>query len=445
MTHQTTNHTNQPIELVLDIDLVWSGHPVNFCLLTTKYQQYVAYYDQYRQMTVAQRAIGDQAWDFYKVPSAQDSPPGYRAADSSTILGWDSHNYVSMAMDASGYIHLSGNMHCNGLTYFRSTYPYDITTLAQVFAMTGENEAECTYPQFLFNKEGTLIFHYRDGSSGNGSEIYNIYDTDIKTWRRLLDTPLTDGQGLMNAYMHEPLLGPDGLFHMSWVWRDTPDCSTNHDLSYACSHDFIHWKTAAGVPITLPMMLHTNGLIVDPVPAQGGIINGTGKIGFDTQQRPILVYHKFDEQGITQAYAARFEAGNWAIYQLSDWTYRWYFEGGGSIQNDVYLGAVERNAEGALTVWYNHKEEGMGIWTLNEETLQPVTTTPIDSLWPKQLTQVEADFPNMQVNFLADSATKYAGEETGYFLRWETLVRNRDRPRTGSLPEPSMLRLYKLV
>ena len=48
----------------------------------------------------------------------------------------------------------------------------------------------------------------------------------------MLDVPLTDGQGLMNAYQSQPTLGPDGWYHLYWVWRDTPDCSTNHDLSY---------------------------------------------------------------------------------------------------------------------------------------------------------------------------------------------------------------------
>ena len=32
----------------------------------------------------------------------------------------------------------------------------------------------------MLSKEQELIFHYRDGSSGNGNEIYNIYDTQEK-------------------------------------------------------------------------------------------------------------------------------------------------------------------------------------------------------------------------------------------------------------------------
>lgn len=31
------------------------------------------------------------------------------------------------------------------------------------------------------------------------------------------------------------------------------------------------------------MTLQTSDVIVDPIPAEGGIINGSGKVGFDSQ------------------------------------------------------------------------------------------------------------------------------------------------------------------
>jgi hypothetical protein len=37
------------------------------------------------------------------------------------------------------------------------------------------------------------------------------------------------------------------------------------------------------------------------------------------------------------------------------------------------------------------------------------------------------------------------GGDANYLLRWETLGPNRDRPREPPLPEPSMLRVYKLA
>ena len=44
--------------------------------------------------------------------------------------------------------------------------------------MVGPNELKATYPKFMYNKDQDLVFHYRDGGSGNGNEIYNIYSTE---------------------------------------------------------------------------------------------------------------------------------------------------------------------------------------------------------------------------------------------------------------------------
>ena len=114
----------------------------------------------------------------------------------------------------------------------------------------------------------------------------------------MLAQPFTDGEGAMNAYNVGPVKGPDGWFHMSWIWRDTPAAETNHDLSYAKSPDLINWFTAEGAPISLPIKLSTPGVIVDPVPIKCGMINGNGQIGFDSQNRVILSYHKFEDCSI---------------------------------------------------------------------------------------------------------------------------------------------------
>lgn len=425
---------------VLEIDRVWAGHPVDFCLRTVGERQFVAYYDSERRMTVAMRRIEEDRWQRVRIASTQEDAPGYQAAVTSTRLGWDSHNSVTLAVDGDGYLHLSGNMHVNALTYFRSEKPWDISSFVQHYTMTGENEDRCTYPRFLTDQKGDLIFHYRDGSSGNGSEIYNRWDRASRRWVRLLDRPFTDGQELMNAYLHEPVMGKDGRFHLSWVWRDTPDCKTNHDLSYAVSDDLIHWQTAVGDPIELPITLQTPGVVVDPIPAEGGVINGSGKIGFDSLGRTILTYHKFDAQGNTQAYCARWEGSAWAIHCTSDWSYRWWFEGGGSIVNDVALGRVELTPAG-LTLDFRHIQEGAGRWLLDQETLRPQATLPPLTPLPAVLMMPESDFPTMQVRLWNDEGSS-PDESVRYVLRWETLPANRDRPRTGQLPEASSLRLY---
>jgi hypothetical protein len=48
----------------------------------------------------------------------------------------------------------------------------------------------------------------------------------------------------------------------------------------------------------------------------------------------------------------------------------------------------------------------------------------------------------MQIKSCGDSAP--AAEDTRYQLIWETLEANRDLPRQGSLPAPSMLRVAAL-
>lgn len=105
-------------------------------------------------------------------------------------------------------------MHAVRLLYFRTEMPGDISTLRK-FYMTGKNETRCTYPKFMRDADNRLIFHYRDGGSGNGNEIYNVYDLKTKSWNRLLDRSLTDGRGKMNAYMSGPTRGADGWFPFS--------------------------------------------------------------------------------------------------------------------------------------------------------------------------------------------------------------------------------------
>lgn len=81
----------------------------------------------------------------------------------------------------------------------------------------------------------------------------------------------------------------------------------------------IHWESAGGKPIALPLTPESTDTIIDPVPVKGGMINESTVIGFDRQGKTILSYHKFDANGHTQIYNARYEDGAWKIYQTSDW------------------------------------------------------------------------------------------------------------------------------
>jgi hypothetical protein len=426
----------ESIEQVISIDRVWAGHPVGFCLYTHGTRQYIAYYNAERRTVVGQRNLSDKNFELYVLPATSRETAG----GTSTVLGWDSHNSLTLGVDREGYIHLSGNMHVNPITYFRSAKPNDISTLRQVFEMVGTGEDRCTYPHFMLTKEGELLFHYRDGGSGNGNEIYNIYNCETKIWKRLLDTPLTDGQGLMNAYQTQPTVMKDGWYHVYWVWRDTPDCSTNHDLSYMKSPDLKNWYNAYGQPIKMPATLDDKSLIVDPIPVKGGIINLAAKLCLDDNNRPVFVYHKYDKDGNLQFYSAHLKNEKWIYKQITDWDYRWEFSGNGSINSEIHLKGFNKRNDGYYEVGFWHIKYGNGTILLNdnfESAGRVLKPEPFNA----QL-EIEGDFPGLQIQTTGDIGD--SGKDFRYILKWETLDRNRDRPREKPWPAPGKLYLYTL-
>jgi hypothetical protein len=367
---------------------------------------------------------------------------------------WDSHNYVTMALDRDQQLHVTGNMHCVPLIYFRTQRAHDMSTLERIPYMVGpERERSVTYPVFMRRADNQLVFRYRDGKSGNGDDIYNVYDESTRQWRRLLDTALTSGEGRMNAYCSRPLLGPDKRYHVVWVWRDTPDCATNHDLSYARSPDLVRWETAAGNPLQLPITV-ASGAVVDPVPAHGGLINGGHLLGFDIENRPVIVYHKYDPQGNTQIFAARFEDPQWRVRQISDWSdYRWDFSGGGSIPFEVRIDALGRSEQGLAVSCTSGR--GRHNWLLDNTSLEPVAggavrPRPVGVRRPGAVdgARTTGDVPGIALPPGMELRTAGDSGETPsqrYQLRWYTWGPNRDRPRAGPPPAPVMLQLIRQV
>jgi hypothetical protein len=303
--------------------------------------------------------------------------------------------------------------------------------------MTGERETRCTYPVFFKNAAGDLLFRYRDGKSGDGADLYNIYDAAKQSWRRLIDTPLLEGEGERNAYAREPMLGPDGRFHLVWMWRETPDCATNHTLSYARSRDLVHWENSRGEPLTLPITLRS-GEVIDGAQPGGGLINMTFSLGFDAAQRPVVTYHRYDARHRSQAYIARprSDGAGWEIHALSQWDFTWAFSGGGSIAGEVRIGPPRLERDGTLSVDYHTKAAGAGRWRVRSDTLGVIAALPAaPAATPRE--RVNPVSPGMELHSISSRA---AGRH--YVLRWETLPPNRDRPRAAA-PPPAELRLYE--
>jgi hypothetical protein len=414
----------------LEIDSVWSGHRVGFSLLTHAPYQFVAFYNASREMVVASRKLDSEKWTYKTLPES---------------VVWDSHNYITMAVDEKERLHLSGNLHVDPLVYFRTRDPLDIQTFERVESLVGTEEDRMTYPRFFRGPSTELIYTYRDGSSGSGNQIYNVYDAETDSWSRLLDQPLTDGQGEMNAYINGPHLGPDGRYHCVWVWRDTPDCATNHHVSYMRSRDLRNWENIRGEELILPVTIESPWTVVDPVPPGAGLINGNATLGFDTNNQPIVTYHKYDEAAKSQVYNARWTGERWHSAPSTKWDSRWEFSGNGTIEFKVRVYPIRVNKSGEVTQDWSHWEMGRQRWQLDPETFAPLKQIPPP---PRSSTvdfaPVQSKFPGIQIRTTEDSGTSDDASRR-YVLRWETLGSNRDRPREKPWPEPSKLVLYTIA
>ncbi len=410
------------------VDNVWAGCPVGYGMTFRNNKQYIAYYDADRRMTIACRPLDSDKWQYRKLDD---------------LVGWDAHNYIALAFDAEGYIHVSGNMHGHPLRYYRSTKPEDIDSIVGIHKMTGELENRCTYPRFYNGPNGEFMFTYRDGGSGNGNNIINVYDISTRTWKRHTDKPIFDGEGERNAYQAGPVRDRNGIYHLAWVWRDTPDCATNHDVSYAQSPDLVNWRTSDGTPIELPLTLG-NTEIIDRVQVGGGLLNSE-KLSFDAQGRPMVTYIKFDPKGKTQIYTMRLEERGWKRYQTTDWSDRWDHGGGGTIDSMINFSGPSPWVEpDKLYQTFTNRfiAPYSQIRFLDPKTLRQIGE-PM-RIYPASLDTPSREDGEWQVNIGGVSLEAIRRGQSCLAIRWETLRANRDRPRE-QVPPPSKLEVVELV
>jgi hypothetical protein len=424
-----TSTLPSPIVEVSDVDITYSGQPTEMTLYTVGNRQFVGYWGAGKVMTIASRELGSKSWT--RIPL------------SKVTISDDAHHSVVLSTDNDGNIHVSGKMHSSQLVYYRTTTPWDVSTLqSKVYMVMGvSDETSCTYPQFFRQDDGTLIYSYRAGSSGQGDTVFNAYNTETTSWSRLFGTKLIDGQGLQSAYIVGPIKGPDGYWHLVWTWRSTADASTNHDLSYARTKDFVTWESGTGKTFTLPITLATAD-IVDPVPEYGGMINNNTKVGFDADGKPVIAYHKNDKFGFTQLHNARVEGDAWVTHQTSDWSYAWDFGGGGTIEFQIVVDGVKKRSNGELKQAYYHKvlKNGWGGFSLDPTTLKGTELSVAPLPYPISLDTPVSTTEGMHVRWAEDSG-KSPDADTYYMLRWETLDANGDQPRTTE-PPATKLRVY---
>ncbi|HEY1173238.1 MAG TPA: BNR-4 repeat-containing protein [Verrucomicrobiae bacterium] len=469
ITHGAANDDfpNDPLAkgAALDIDPAWSGHSVGFSFLTLKDVQIAAYYNQYRQVTLAARNMNSLQW--------------YKVALNSTV-GWDSHNYLTLTTDSLGYLHLSGNLHRNPMNYWRSSSPVTsasqftngfMTKLTTLVNTSTENDT--TYPGFFLGPKEEFIFSYRN-HTGNASGNWHLlrYSPSPKTFAHATGgAAVFNWTGNYSVYPNFVVNG--GYVHCLWVWRGTTSADSNYRLSYMRTSNFTNWTDAFGRAVTLPVTPSQSLTTIDNVPQLGGLLNGQPKLSFDRDGVPLVAYHKYDSAGKSQVYAARPIAGSnvWNIVKLTTSSMRWEFTGGGSLPPGGSVGntfSADDPLDGLATVSVSMvtaagvTDTNSGPYVLDEMLLRKVLIT-----FPNTASYTSANTPtspnayfdsstpeinythdgdSMGVRRLRSGGLAYADQH--YYLRWETLPAYRDAPRLDANgnpinPPPSTLRLYR--
>ena len=298
----------------------WANTSVNAAvfrknsLVTHDDTQFTAFYDIDGYVVLAKRDINSTVWDVHRTQ--------YRGRPN------DAHNVISIMTDGDGYLHVAWDHHLDTLRYAVSKEPLSLE-LGDTRWMTGINENKVTYPEFYLMDDGGLLFIYRDGGSGNGNLVMNRYDLKTRRWSKLQEN-LIDGEGERNAYW-QTAVDSQGVIHLSWVWRETGDVSTNHDLCYARSKDGGYtWEDSHGRPYTLPITIH-NAETAVAIPQQSELINQTS-MTCDNEGRPyIATYWREQDLDIPQYHIVYLDEHNkWQDINTGFRTTPFTLSGGGT-------------------------------------------------------------------------------------------------------------------
>lgn len=275
--------------------------------------QFVAYYDTSATVILAKRKNGEGKW---LVHATQYKGNVY-----------DAHNVISIMVDGNGYLHMSWDHHNNQLNYCRSLEPFGLD-MGEKEVMIGSNEKGISYPEFYRFSNGDLLFAYRDGGSGNGNLVMNRYHVQSKQWTRL-QSNLIDGEGQRNAYWQLHIDNTDRIL-VSWVWRETPNVASNHDMCFAQSNDGgMTWQNSKGVAYELPINLK-RAEVIYPIPQNSNLINQTSMTSDEAGNIYIATYYRAANDSNTQFHLIYQKDGNWKESTLTHRTEDFNLSGTGT-------------------------------------------------------------------------------------------------------------------
>jgi hypothetical protein len=251
--------------------------------------------------------------------------------------------------------------------------------------MTGNKESSVTYPEFYRLADGNLLFLYRDGASGNNSLMLNHYDTKTKKWTQLQNGWI-NGEEQRSPYW-QMAVDKAGTIHISWVWRESPDVASNHDMGYACSKDGGRtWEKSTGEKYVLPITAATAEYACR-IPQKSELINSTS-ITTDDAGHPYIATYWRDSASAIPQYRLIYHTGKqWRTQQISNRTTPFSLSGTGTRRIPVSRPQIlVLNKKSALQGMLIYRDEelgdkvsmsvcediALGKWQVKELTATPV-------------------------------------------------------------------------
>ncbi|MCA1745929.1 MAG: BNR repeat-containing protein [Bacteroidales bacterium] len=328
--------------LISEVGEGWSRTSVNATifrknsLVSDARHQYISYYDSTGQMILGKRALQSDAWELKATPYKGNV--------------WDAHNIISMMVDGHGYLHVSWDHHGGPLNYARSVVPGSLELGPKINMVDSFEKEGVTYPEFYTLPDGDLLFVYRYGASGAGNIVLNRYSLVHQVWTRVHDN-LVSGEGQRNAYWQMSVDNKGGI-HLSWVWRDTWDVSTNHNLCYAYSpNGGVSWETSKGSSLDIPVTYETSEVIWE-IPQKSSLINQTS-ITTDGDGNPAIAsYWTAPGDSVPQYFIVYHQKGEWQLSQASQRKMPFYLGGGGTLRIPMSRPQLLAEVSGTGTQFY---------------------------------------------------------------------------------------------
>ncbi len=320
----------------------WANNSVNTVifrknsLATHKNVQYAAYYDEDQYLVLAKHKLGAEKWTIVRTAYKGDAA--------------DAHKSISIIIDGDGYIHVAWGQHNNALNYAKGVSPGALR-LTEKLPMLSVKENKVSYPEFYNLADGDLLFLYRDGGSGNGNLMLNKYEVRRQRWTRIQDN-MIDGEGKRNAYW-QMALDRKGTIHLSWVWRESPDVASNHDMCYAKSADGGKtWQKSNGENYTLPIT-SSNAEYACRIPQKSELINQTSMFADNMGHVFIASYWRSEGKNIPQYHLVFKDAGQWKVNDLGFRQTPFSLSGGGTKRIPI--------SRPQIIAWNHGKEQAVAL------------------------------------------------------------------------------------